>query len=153
MARCLQYVTNQATRIIVKAAGELAVESAIVDDVVVPLGIAPADDAADEDGPSIQEEENEIDIEEYIPRVGSDRVWHLSEIDLGTPLPAINTSMVYEAELDLVFRMDCRRLRRPRDRRRWLAIPSVLGRSPGSARRAIIEGKCVTVLAIYIELT
>lgn len=86
----LQYVTNQATRIVVKAAGELSVDAAMVmeEDLL-------NEEADTRDGQSVHEaikavlkdatikSSSAIDIEQYIPSIGSDRRWLLSELDLG----------------------------------------------------------------------
>ncbi|TFK90339.1 hydantoinase/oxoprolinase [Polyporus arcularius HHB13444] len=85
----VQYVTNQATRIIVKAAGELASQA------VASLEDSSTIAAEQDDGP--QEEEKhlssdgsavdspsleDIDIDHYKPTILPDRRWKLSEVDL-----------------------------------------------------------------------
>ncbi|KAG7087259.1 hypothetical protein E1B28_013239 [Marasmius oreades] len=86
----VQYVTNQATRLIVRAVGELGVpETVHVDLNVDEKGSAnEAEQQVESDteeisGPSNtpSKEEERIDYETYKPRIESD-VWHLSETDL-----------------------------------------------------------------------
>ena len=86
-----QYVTNQATRIVVKAAGDLAPQAiATVDDADTAL----ADEAeADEGEKALTNEaqasegsglaETQVDIDAYRPTILPDRKWKLSEVDLG----------------------------------------------------------------------
>ncbi|KAK7683209.1 hypothetical protein QCA50_013882 [Cerrena zonata] len=83
----VQYVTNQATRIIVKAAGELAPDAnaflegdSVADDA---SSIGSDDDVEGEKHASGQEDANESlnQIENYVPDI-RDRQWHLSETDL-----------------------------------------------------------------------
>ncbi len=85
-----QYVTNQATRIIVKAAGDLAIESNMVDEPVALINQASlVETELQKDVNSNVKAHNEgdevlIDIESYKPTIASDRSWVLSEVDLGT---------------------------------------------------------------------
>ncbi|KAI0746875.1 DUF917-domain-containing protein [Daedaleopsis nitida] len=87
----VQYVTNEATRIMVKAAGDLAPEA------VASLGNAPVsvrddDEELDEGEKAIVNETDgtfdetspgsELDIEAYKPAILPDRRWKLSELDL-----------------------------------------------------------------------
>ena len=81
-----KYVTNQATRIIVKAAGDLAPEAvatvSALDDTLQDLDeheYKEGDKTASTDA----DEEDEIDIEAYKPTIRQDRSWVLSELDLG----------------------------------------------------------------------
>ncbi|KZT10328.1 DUF917-domain-containing protein [Laetiporus sulphureus 93-53] len=81
----VQYVTNQATRIIVKAAGDLAPEA--VASVNAPNGVL---DLSNVHEPTEGEkavlpddtDEQEIDIESYKPTIRTDRSWSLTELDL-----------------------------------------------------------------------
>ncbi|GJE86630.1 HyuA and DUF917 domain-containing protein [Phanerochaete sordida] len=81
----VQYVTNQATRIIVKAAGELssqAPQGAADDD---GLDEAPTDDMSEPDKQALQSEAEStitIDFEAYVPRINEKREWLLTELDL-----------------------------------------------------------------------
>lgn len=81
-------MTNQATRIIIKAAGELALSSP---GPTVDLEQSPQEDI---DSVDVGEDEKEIlqvaseqvvdlDIETYRPQIRVDRLWNLSELDLG----------------------------------------------------------------------
>ncbi|KAI0711177.1 hydantoinase/oxoprolinase [Cerioporus squamosus] len=86
----VQYVTNQATRVIVKAAGELAPQ-AVASLESSPLTITgeqdsepreeekllPSDDSAVDTASS-----EDIDIDTYKPTILPDRRWKLSEVDL-----------------------------------------------------------------------
>ncbi|KAF9819430.1 hypothetical protein IEO21_02173 [Rhodonia placenta] len=81
----VQYVTNQATRIIVKAAGDLAPEAVAA--VATPDSkLDAADDVKVEEGEKAgvdeESEEPSIDIEAYKPEIRADRSWNLSELDL-----------------------------------------------------------------------
>ncbi|KAF7797056.1 hypothetical protein EIP86_008248 [Pleurotus ostreatoroseus] len=78
----VQYVTNQATRIIVKAAGDLAIESALVDEPVIPIESALVTESDTNVKAQNEEEEVVVDIEAYKPTIAPDRSWILSEIDL-----------------------------------------------------------------------
>ncbi|PSR71578.1 hypothetical protein PHLCEN_2v12550, partial [Hermanssonia centrifuga] len=84
----VQYVTNQATRIIVKAAGELAIDALVSEDVDNPAGDdagASAEVAETQkliSAVTVEEEIESINIEEYRPSINSDRSWQLSELDL-----------------------------------------------------------------------
>ena len=82
----MQYVTNQATRIIVKAAGDLAPEAVAS---MTSDGIDIDDDSLDgvEDAKEALVgtfEEASIDIETYTPTIRADRSWSVSELDLST---------------------------------------------------------------------
>ncbi|KAI0682250.1 hydantoinase/oxoprolinase [Earliella scabrosa] len=90
----VQYVTNQATRIIVKAAGELSAQAVAslesdgastgeeAEDSQLNEGEkAIADDAVDVGGET-SAEAADVDIEAYKPTVLPDRRWKLSELDL-----------------------------------------------------------------------
>lgn len=77
-------MTNQATRIIVKAAGDLAPEA-------VASGLSDDADVDDDNLDAAEEtkealagtiEEAAIDIETYIPDIRADRTWSISELDL-----------------------------------------------------------------------
>lgn len=79
-------MTNQATRIIVKAAGDLAPESVAA--VTSPDNeLDSADESDNKEGEKtvlIDESDDErVDIETYKPAIGHDRSWSLSEFDLG----------------------------------------------------------------------
>lgn len=84
----VQYVTNQATRIMVKAAGELSADAQasldgenIFNDASLPDF---SDDVEEEKHVSGQEDASEPihQIEEYTPDIRK-RQWYISEIDLG----------------------------------------------------------------------
>ncbi len=87
----LQYVTNQATRIIVKAAGDLSPQAVASlegnslisfneDDTDVEEGEKLlAENPIEEDEPL----ESVIDIETYKPTILPNRAWKVSELDLG----------------------------------------------------------------------
>ena len=77
-------MTNQATRIIVKAAGDLAPEA-------VASGLSDDTDMDDDNSDAAEEakealagtiEEASIDIETYVPNIRADRTWSISELDL-----------------------------------------------------------------------
>ncbi|KAJ8455632.1 hypothetical protein ONZ45_g18891 [Pleurotus djamor] len=81
------YVTNQSTRVIIKAAGDLRPDSSHVFATASDeresednIGVNGYNDALVEDIPDI--EEPMIDVEAYRPNVRADRVWELSETDL-----------------------------------------------------------------------
>ncbi|KZT70497.1 hydantoinase [Daedalea quercina L-15889] len=81
----VQYVTNQATRIIVKAAGDLAPEAvASVSTLDDALEDTQPDEYKEGDKTASDEvaEEEEIDIETYKPTIRPNRSWVLSELDL-----------------------------------------------------------------------
>lgn len=88
-----QYVTNQATRIIVKAAGELSADfaqfSEDVGDVKVPV-ISGTEETEEVDKQALEsmgqdkQTDVNIDIEGYVPAINEAREWVLSELDLGT---------------------------------------------------------------------
>ena len=82
----LQYVTNQATRIIVKAAGDLAPEAVAtvnaLDDALQDLDEGDYKEGDKTASAEVDEEES-IDIEVYKPTIRPDRSWVLSELDLG----------------------------------------------------------------------
>ncbi|KAJ3558225.1 hypothetical protein NM688_g1053 [Phlebia brevispora] len=79
----VQYVTNQATRIIVKAAGDLAVQSTCEAEEVFPVSdVTLEGDAAQIDVIVPQADEAAVDIEAYKPTIASDQSWILSELDL-----------------------------------------------------------------------
>ena len=72
-----------------KAAGELALESAVVDNDIIPVrNVVDRLDSIHDDDASIKTEEDEthVDIETYIPKLAKDRSWYLSELDLGMPI-------------------------------------------------------------------
>lgn len=80
-------MTNQATRIIVKAAGDLAPERfATVDrlDTATETGSDDLEILETEKAVLAESEvSEEVDIEAYRPEVRQDRTWSLSEVDLG----------------------------------------------------------------------
>ena len=87
----LQYVTNQATRIIVKAAGDLSPQAVAAlgenslissneNDMEVEEGAKYLANKPDEEDHSL---ETTIDIETYKPTILPNRSWKLSELDLG----------------------------------------------------------------------
>lgn len=86
-----QYVTNQATRIIIKAAGELSLASpAALEEQGLDVDFEFEGVGAEEDMneklalPTPADRlEDPIDIETYRPHIRSDRSWCLSELDLG----------------------------------------------------------------------
>lgn len=82
----MQYVTNQATRIIVKAAGDLAPEavaSVFSLDAVFEEEDVYTTEEAKESIPSAVEEVA-VDIESYTPNIRADRTWSVSDLDLST---------------------------------------------------------------------
>lgn len=91
----VQYVTNEATRIIVKAAGDLAPLSiASLEDSV----LASADSEENSEGEKAIEDttaaaedvtlvESAIDIDTYKPTILANHTWKVSEVDLGESLP------------------------------------------------------------------
>ncbi|PCH44913.1 DUF917-domain-containing protein [Wolfiporia cocos MD-104 SS10] len=80
----VQYVTNQATRIIVRAAGDLAPEA--VASISAPDSVLKNSDTDYAEGDKAvvaeESEDQQIDIESYRPQILSDRSWNLSELDL-----------------------------------------------------------------------
>ncbi|THH28580.1 hypothetical protein EUX98_g5611 [Antrodiella citrinella] len=83
----VQYVTNQATRIIVKAAGELSITNSPElpqhpdNDIIIEEATSVNDEGTSE--PKVSEEEMaDIDIEAYEPKILPNRSWRLSELDL-----------------------------------------------------------------------
>ncbi|KIP10827.1 hypothetical protein PHLGIDRAFT_22081 [Phlebiopsis gigantea 11061_1 CR5-6] len=83
----VQYVTNQATRIIVKAAGELSVTGAQAITNENDSDSDVVDDIQELDKQALQTPTNEdskavINIEEYVPLITDNRQWVLSELDL-----------------------------------------------------------------------
>lgn len=92
-------MTNQATRIIVKAVGELSTEASQV--------ISDGDEQSDIQQPDVEELAKEalqvededqpsqaIDVEKYIPSINSSREWVLSELDLGRSSTCRDTSQL-----------------------------------------------------------
>ncbi|KAI0659238.1 DUF917-domain-containing protein [Cubamyces menziesii] len=83
----VQYVTNEATRIIVKAAGDLSPQNvASLDDGFVSApeevdGIEGEKTLASE-SVVIEEVEQEVDIDNYKPTILHNKTWKLSELDL-----------------------------------------------------------------------
>lgn len=83
-------MTNQATRLIVKAAGDLAPE--VVASISSSDTIFESTDFSDSnesEKTALQddiEDEVQIDIEKYRPTILEDRSWTLSELDLGEKL-------------------------------------------------------------------
>ncbi|EMD31880.1 hypothetical protein CERSUDRAFT_109067 [Gelatoporia subvermispora B] len=82
----VQYVTNQATRIIVKAAGDLAPERIATVDGLDTATETGSDNLEILETEKVILEESEVseevDIEAYRPEVRQDRIWSLSELDL-----------------------------------------------------------------------
>ncbi|EPS97461.1 hypothetical protein FOMPIDRAFT_1128485 [Fomitopsis schrenkii] len=80
----VQYVTNQATRIIVKAAGDLAPDA--VASVSSPDTVMGNDDVYTreeaKEALASTAEEAAVDIESYTPSIRADRTWSISELDL-----------------------------------------------------------------------
>ena len=78
-----------------KAAGELAIESAAPNEEIIPPGETVEDTLSDDNTTRAQsnEEEPAIDIEQYRPNIAADRSWYLSELDLGMNDDAIYGSM------------------------------------------------------------
>lgn len=90
----LQYVTNQATRIIVKAAGDLSPQAVAAlegnslissdeNDTDVEEGEKYLANKPDEEDHNV---ETATDIETYKPTILPNRSWKLSELDLGKPI-------------------------------------------------------------------
>lgn len=82
----VNYVTNQSTRVIIKAAGDLSPSPAhILDDVVSELSCE--EEAINEAGKLVDElveaPDAPVDVNAYRPTIRADKVWVLSEIDLG----------------------------------------------------------------------
>lgn len=81
----VNYVTNQSTRVILKAAGDLFPSPAHVLDAVEPE--RRYEDEAVEAGKPFDERveapEAPVDVNAYRPTIRADKVWVLSEIDLG----------------------------------------------------------------------
>lgn len=82
----VQYVTNQATRIIVKAAGELSSESSgSVGGDMVTSDVRTKDEEEPEKQalhPLDEEPTTVVDVETYVPHITSGREWLLTELDL-----------------------------------------------------------------------
>ncbi|CAL1709132.1 unnamed protein product [Somion occarium] len=85
----VQYVTNQATRIIVKSAGELAPDARVFSneedpdsDVLLPASGEEVDPGREEYGHPDDIEGSGIDIDSYKPDIRADRSWYISETDL-----------------------------------------------------------------------
>lgn len=78
-----QYVTNQATRIIVKAAGELSTET--LGDATADLDFDDVSDVNETQKVDVISEElkENVDIAAYKPQILEDRSWTVSELDLG----------------------------------------------------------------------
>ncbi|KAI0341454.1 DUF917-domain-containing protein [Trametopsis cervina] len=83
----VQYVTNQATRIVVKAAGELSTDAIIGQPDASDGNTTQGEIELDEVPKAVLKDVDRlsttsIDIEAYRPAIGSDRLWSLSELDL-----------------------------------------------------------------------
>ncbi|KAH8097081.1 hydantoinase/oxoprolinase [Cristinia sonorae] len=84
----VQYVTNQATRIIVKAAGDLSDDITpealpIPDDITSRAPDVTAEDQSLDAELAVPEESmREVDFELYRPEIRPDRSWNISELDL-----------------------------------------------------------------------
>ena len=86
-----QYVTNQATRIIVKAAGDLAANAVATVDATDSAVVDVSESAEGEKSLANEAEAAEgsgiadaaVDIDTYKPTILPNRSWKLSEIDLG----------------------------------------------------------------------
>ena len=120
-----QYVTNQATRIIIRAAGELASEtltSLTSSELSVRVVHTEATDTFSDTTTEVEEREG-FDIDGYRPSIRADRSWSLSEIDLGKCELDIVMYLALTHELN---RMDRGRLCRSWYGRRRYAIPSIL---------------------------
>ena len=85
-------MVNRASRVIVKAYGELnvdAMDSLVINDYDAPdhhrdiIGIEETADSQTSKSTNIIEEPEPVDIATYIPKIGLDGVWYLSEVDLG----------------------------------------------------------------------
>jgi hypothetical protein len=87
-SRAAKYVTNQATRIVIKAAGDLSTDQGMND------AEAYGDDGGDGELNSEETPKHALDqvqevvphvinMEAYKPIVDKDRIWILSELDLG----------------------------------------------------------------------
>ena len=131
-----QYVTNQATRIIVRAAGELASDtltSLSSSDSVLRVIDTDFTNIPVNDEVALDESEA-FDIDTYRPLVREDRSWSLSEIDLGecTFVPPGKSVPPNPKSID---RMDRRRVCGLRNRRRRYTLSTILDGPPTSARR------------------
>ncbi|TFY55280.1 hypothetical protein EVJ58_g8349 [Rhodofomes roseus] len=81
----VQYVTNEATRIIVKAAGDLAPEVvAFVSSIDDALDAEDIANSIEDDKTVLTDtvEDVAVDIETYTPNIRPDRSWSISELDL-----------------------------------------------------------------------
>ncbi|KAI0795456.1 DUF917-domain-containing protein [Abortiporus biennis] len=84
----VQYVTNQATRIIVRAAGELGNSIETLSGGLETLKLISEDDSTGGDSldpvtsEGVDQEDDGIDIEAYIPNIREDKSWKISELDL-----------------------------------------------------------------------
>lgn len=135
----VQYVTNEATRIIVKAAGDLAPLSiASLEDSV----LASADSEENSEGEKAIEDttaaaedvtlvESAIDIDTYKPTILANHTWKVSEVDLGDSLPCGR----YRRYANSENRVDRRGLWCARDWRWWFAVPAVPDGATDAARR------------------
>lgn len=120
-------MTNQATRIIVKAAGELSADGAQEIEDEGPAPPTGSDDFEELDKQAlqalIQEGAAVINIESYVPRITDDRRWVLSETDLGKmQVPLIDMT----ALTPLIFRVDRGWMRSIGYWGRWVAISPLL---------------------------
>ena len=116
-----------------KAAGELAVESANFDEEVVPVGESLLEDRRDfVSAPALSSEDDSIiDIESYRPNITQDHTWYLSEMDLGT----LFDSCLPFASLINEHRVDCGGLWRHGNWGRGVTLPSVSCRASNAAGR------------------
>lgn len=126
----VQYVTNQATRIIVKSAGELAPDARVFSneedpdsDVLLPASGEEVDPGREEYGHPDDIEGSGIDIDSYKPDIRADRSWYISETDLGKPLVVLFYSVL--TSTSIFRRVDRGWLRRLGNRRRRITISSV----------------------------
>jgi hypothetical protein len=130
----LKYVTNQATRIIVKAAGELfANASQAFSSVDEPKDteISDAEELAKEalQAEDVEQRTHDIDIERYMPKIDDSRGWILSELDLGMFL-LLSHDVLIPNGFD---RMDRRRMWRVRNWGWRVSLSSIPGGSPTDA--------------------
>jgi hypothetical protein len=87
-SRAAKYVTNQATRIVIKAAGDLSTDKGTNDIEAYGDEIGDGELYSEEISKRALDQVQEIvphviNVEAYKPIVDKDRIWILSELDLG----------------------------------------------------------------------
>lgn len=89
----MNYVTNQSTRVIIKAAGDLSPSPTHILDAVESerrYGDEVLDNGTEPINEHIEAPESPVDVNTYRPTIRADKVWVLSEIDLGEHSPIIH---------------------------------------------------------------